>query len=454
MKSKAGTDTEFFRTEKIPKILLQIAPPVMLAQLIQAMYNIVDSFFVGKYSESALTALSVIYPLQLIIIALAVGTGVGVNTYMARLYAQKMPGQAEETAGTGTLLALGTWFIFAIFSIFCMRPYVLTSANTPEAIESAVIYGQIVCIGSIGAFLEGNWTKVHQSRGNMHRPMVAQTVGALTNIVLDPILIFGLGPVPELGVRGAAWATVIGQVASAVLLFVLHLRLNREFDRGIRQLKPETAVIRDIYTIGLPAIIAQALMSVMVYAMNLILKFDAAAQTAYGLFYKVQQFVLFLAFGLRDAITPIVAYGCGMGSRKRVEDGIRYGLFYTAVLMAAGFALTELFPGAFASLFNAGQSRAYFIGAMRVISLSFVFAGINIALQGVYQALGGGMESLVLSLLRQFVIVLPLAYAFSLVVRSGLAGVSLIWWAIPIAEALSCAAGCVLLRRIRRKNFS
>lgn len=189
----------------------------MLAQLIQAMYNIVDSFFVGKYSESALTALSVIYPLQLIIIALAVGTGVGVNTYMARLYAQKMPGQAEETAGTGTLLALGTWFIFAIFSIFCMRPYVLTSANTPEAIESAVIYGQIVCIGSIGAFLEGNWTKVHQSRGNMHRPMVAQTVGALTNIVLDPILIFGLGPVPELGVAGAAYATVCGQVAAAVI---------------------------------------------------------------------------------------------------------------------------------------------------------------------------------------------------------------------------------------------
>ena len=181
--------------------------------------------------------------------------------------------------------------------------------------------------------------------------------------------------------------------------------------------------------------------------MNLILKFDAAAQTAYGLFYKVQQFVLFLAFGLRDAITPIVAYGCGMGSRKRVEDGIRYGLLYTAMLMAAGFALTELFPGAFASLFNAGQSRAYFIGAMRVISLSFVFAGINIALQGVYQALGGGME-------RQLVVVLPLAYAFSLAVRSGSAGVSLIWWAIPIAEALSCAAGCVLLRRIRRKNFS
>ena len=312
----------------------------------------------------------------------------------------------------------------------------------------------ICCTCSFGIVFFSLFEKLLQATGRSLYSTIGQITGAVINIVLDPVMIYGLGPVPELGVRGAAWATVIGQITSAVLLFVFHLRLNREFDRGIRQLKPETAVIRDIYTIGLPAIIAQALMSVMVYAMNLILKFDAAAQTAYGLFYKVQQFVLFLAFGLRDAITPIVAYGCGMGSRKRVEDGIRYGLFYTAMLMAAGFALTELFPGAFASLFNAGQSRAYFIGAMRVISLSFVFAGINIALQGVYQALGGGMESLVLSLLRQLVVVLPLAYAFSLAVRSGSAGVSLIWWAIPVAEALSCAAGCVLLQRIRRKNFS
>lgn len=379
--------TENNRMKEMPvnRLMMRMGLPMILSMALQAVYNIVDSAFVGNMregGEAALNAMTLAFPVQMLMVALAIGTGVGVNALLARTLGQGNREKAAKVAGNGLFL------------------------------------------------------------------------GAVINIVLDPVMIYGLGPVPELGVRGAAWATVIGQVASAVLLFVLHLRLNREFDRGIRQLKPETAVIRDIYTIGLPAIIAQALMSVMVYAMNLILKFDAAAQTAYGLFYKVQQFVLFLAFGLRDAITPIVAYGCGMGSRKRVEDGIRYGLFYTAVLMAAGFALTELFPGAFASLFNAGQSRAYFIGAMRVISLSFVFAGINIALQGVYQALGGGMESLVLSLLRQFVIVLPLAYAFSLVVRSGLAGVSLIWWAIPIAEALSCAAGCVLLRRIRRKNFS
>ena len=210
MKEKMETGTDLFRTEKIPKILLKIAPPVMLAQLIQAMYNIVDSFFVGQYSANSLTALSVIYPLQLIIIALAVGTGVGVNTYMARKYAQKFQQKAEEAAGTGMVLEFMTWLIFAVLAAVFMRPYVMTSAKSPEAIEDAVIYGRIVCIGSIGAFLEGNWTKVHQSRGNMRRPMIAQTVGALTNIVLDPIMIFGLGPVPQMGVAGAAYSTVCG----------------------------------------------------------------------------------------------------------------------------------------------------------------------------------------------------------------------------------------------------
>lgn len=200
MKEKMETGTDLFRTEKIPKILLKIAPPVMLAQLIQAMYNIVDSFFVGQYSANSLTALSVIYPLQLIIIALAVGTGVGVNTYMARQYAQKFQQKAEEAAGTGMVLEFMTWLIFAVLAAVFMCPYVMTSAKSPEAIEDAVIYGRIVCIGSIGAFLEGNWTKVHQSKGNMRRPMIAQTVGALTNIVLDPIMIFGLGPVPQMGV--------------------------------------------------------------------------------------------------------------------------------------------------------------------------------------------------------------------------------------------------------------
>ena len=192
----------------------------------------------------------------------------------------------------------------------------------------------------------------------------------------------------------------------------------------------------------------------MVYALNLILKFNQSAQTAYGLFYKVQQFVLFLAFGLRDAITPITAYSYGMGDRKRINDAIKYGIIYTIVLMVFGMAVTELFPAAFAGLFNAGQSRVYFIDAMRIISLSFVFAGVNVAFQGIYQALEGGVESLVISLLRQLIIILPLAGAFAALVRGGQADVSLIWWAFPITEIVSCVVGMVLLRRKMRRVTS
>lgn len=217
-------------------------------------------------------------------------------------------------------------------------------------------------------------------------------------------------------------------------------------------MRPDGKIIRDIYSIGIPAIIAQALMSFMVYAMNLILKFNPSAQTAYGLFYKVQQFALFMAFGLRDAITPVVSFAYGMGSKKRIRDGIRFGLFYTLVLMTVAVAITEIFPEAFADLFNAGASRAYFISAMRIISISFIFAGINVAYQGIYQALEGGIASLVISLLRQLVIILPLAGVFSLLVRNGQMGVSLIWWAFPITELTACLVGYVFLQRIRKNK--
>ena len=411
--------TENNRMKEMPvnRLMMRMGLPMILSMALQAVYNIVDSAFVGNMregGEAALNAMTLAFPVQMLMVALAIGTGVGVNALLARTLGQGNREKAAKVAGNGLFLGAVIYLICLLFGLVGAGAYIASQTADAQVIGMTHDYLFICCTFSFGIVFFSLFEKLLQATGRSLYSTIGQITGAVINIVLDPVMIYGLGPVPELGVRGAAWATVIGQITSAALLFVFHLRLNREFDRGIRQLKPETTVIRDIYTIGL----------------------------------------LFLAFGLRDAITPIVAYGCGMGSRKRVEDGIRYGLLYTAMLMAAGFALTELFPGAFASLFNAGQSRAYFIGAMRVISLSFVFAGINIALQGVYQALGGGMESLVLSLLRQLVVVLPLAYAFSLAVRSGSAGVSLIWWAIPIAEALSCAAGCVLLRRIRRKNFS
>ena len=313
-------------------------------------------------------------------------------------------------------------------------------------------YLSICCVISFGIIFFSIFEKLLQATGRSLYSTIGQVVGAVVNIILDPIMIYGIGPVPEMGVQGAAYATVIGQVASAALLFFFHIKFNKEFEHGVKYLKPDIGIIKEIYAIGLPAILAQALMSVMVYVMNLILKFNPSAQTAYGLFYKVQQFVLFLAFGLRDAITPIIAFAYGMGSKKRVQDGMKYGLIYTAVLMVIGTAITEIFPDAFASLFNAGQSRAYFIGAMRIISISFLFAGINVSYQGIYQALESGAESLVISLLRQFVILLPLAGIFSVFVRNGQADVSLIWWAFPITELAACLVGYALLKKVKKNK--
>ena len=305
---------------------------------------------------------------------------------------------------------------------------------------------------SFGIIFFSLFEKLLQATGLSLYSTIGQVVGAVVNIILDPILIYGLGPFPEMGVNGAAYATVIGQVVSALLLFIFNLKLNRQLEYNLKFMKPDVTIIKQIYSIGLPAIIAQALMSIMVYVINLILKFNPSAQTAYGLFYKVQQFVLFLAFGLRDAITPIIAFGYGMGSKKRINDGIKYGIIYTIGLMILGLMITELFPTEFANLFNAGQSREYFISAMRIVSISFIFAGINVAYQGIYQALDGGIQSLIISLLRQLIIILPLASVFALLVRNGQASISLIWWAFPITELVSCVVGFILLRGIAKKK--
>ena len=407
------------RMKEMPvnKLMVQMGIPMILSMALQAVYNIVDSAFVGNMkegSEAALNALTLVFPVQMLMVAVGIGTGVGTNALLARTLGQGNSKKAAKVAGNSLFLGV---IIYAVCLLF-------------------------------GIIFFSLFEKLLQATGRSLYSTIGQVVGAVVNIILDPIMIYGIGPVPEMGVEGAAYATVIGQVASAVLLFIFHTKLNKEFAHGTKYMKPEGGIIKEIYSIGLPAIIAQALMSIMVYVMNLILKFNPSAQTAYGLFYKVQQFVLFLAFGLRDAITPIIAFSYGMGSKKRIKDGMKYGLIYTIVLMVLGVAITEIFPGAFATLFNAGQSREYFIEAMHIISISFLFAGINVAYQGIYQALDGGIESLVISLLRQLVIILPLAGIFSIFVRNGQMGVSLIWWAFPITEFIACLAGYVFLKRI------
>lgn len=449
------TENNKMREMPVYKLMIQMGIPMILSMALQAVYNIVDSAFVGNMkegSEAALNALTLVFPVQMLMVAIAIGTGVGTNALLARTLGQGDSKKAAMVAGNSLFLGVIIYVICFLFGIVGVNAYISSQTANPEVLSMGTSYLKICCVLSFGIVFFSLFEKLLQATGHSLYSTIGQVAGAVINIILDPIMIYGIGPVPKMGVEGAAYATVIGQIASAVLLFVFHIKLNKEFEYGFKYMKPDGKIIKEIYAIGLPAIIAQALMSIMVYVMNLILKFDASAQTAYGLFYKVQQFVLFLAFGLRDAITPILAFAYGMRSKKRIQDGMKYGIIFTIGLMILGIFITEVFPGQFAALFNAGSSREYFVGAMRIISISFLFAGINVAYQGIYQALDGGMESLVISLLRQMIIILPLAEIFSVLVNNGLAGVSLIWWAFPITEFAACLLGCVFLRRIRKNK--
>ena len=449
------TENNKMREMPVYKLMIQMGIPMILSMALQAVYNIVDSAFVGNMkegSEAALNALTLVFPVQMLMVAIAIGTGVGTNALLARTLGQGDSKKAAMVAGNSLFLGLIIYVICFLFGIFGANAYISSQTANPEVLSMGTSYLKICCVLSFGIVFFSLFEKLLQATGRSLYSTIGQVAGAVINIILDPIMIYGIGPVPKMGVEGAAYATVIGQIASAVLLFVFHIKLNKEFEHGFKYMKPDGKIIKEIYAIGLPAIIAQALMSIMVYVMNLILKFDASAQTAYGLFYKVQQFVLFLAFGLRDAITPILAFAYGMRSKKRIQDGMKYGIIFTIGLMILGIFITEVFSGQFAALFNAGSSREYFVGAMRIISISFLFAGINVAYQGIYQALDGGMESLVISLLRQLIIILPLAGIFSILVKNGQAGVSLIWWAFPITEFAACLLGCVFLRRIRKNK--
>lgn len=449
------TENNKMREMPVYKLMIQMGIPMILSMALQAVYNIVDSAFVGNMkegSEAALNALTLVFPVQMLMVAIAIGTGVGTNALLARTLGQGDSKKAAMVAGNSLFLGVIIYVICFLFGIVGVNAYISSQTANPEVLSMGTSYLKICCVLSFGIVFFSLFEKLLQATGRSLYSTIGQVVGAVINIILDPIMIYGIGPVPKMDVEGAAYATVIGQIASAVLLFVFHIKLNKEFEHGFKYMKPDGKIIKEIYAIGLPAIIAQALMSIMVYVMNLILKFDASAQTAYGLFYKVQQFVLFLAFGLRDAITPILAFAYGMRSKKRIQDGMKYGIIFTIGLMILGIFITEVFSGQFAALFNAGSSREYFVGAMRIISISFLFAGINVAYQGIYQALDGGMESLVISLLRQMIIILPLAEIFSVLVKNGQAGVSLIWWAFPITEFAACLLGCVFLRRIRKNK--
>ena len=439
-------------TGSVPKVMLSMGIPMILSMVLQACYNIVDSMFVARIpdangitnmGEYAVNALTLAFPVQMLIIAFGIGTGVGVNALLAMRLGQKNKEMVAKVAGNGVALGIIIYIVFLIFGLTGVEAYISSQTKDPIILEMGNSYLGICTVLSFGIVMFSIYEKLLQSTGKTVYSTIAQVAGAITNIILDPIMIFGYFGCPQMGIEGAAYATVIGQVVSMLVAMFFHYSKNKEVASGCKYLRPDFTIIKEIYAVGLPAIIMQALMSFMTYGVNIIFgAVSAAAVTAYGIFYKIQQFIFFAGFGLRDAITPLVSFNYGMGDKKRVKQGIFYGILYIEIIMFVGMIGLELFAKPLIGLFAMSEETAKLcVLATRIIVAGFLFAGGNIAIQGVFQALGCGISSLVVSVLRLFIIVLPLAWAFSKCANATF----MIWFAFPIAEAVALFVAVILM---------
>ncbi len=434
--------SELFGKEKISRVLLKLAPPVMLAQLIQALYNIVDSLFVANYSQSGLTALSIIYPIQLLMIALAVGTGVGINTVMAARLGSGRRAEADEYAGVGTPLAVALWAVFAAVCWAIMPAYAKMSTSTPEVIEDVVAYGRIVCVFSFGLFLESVWTKIHQADGNMKRPMIAQIVGALTNIALDPLLIFGLFGLPEMGISGAAVATVIGQIVAALVVMKKGVRKPPELNKFPKH-------IGTIYRLGTPNILMQSAYTLYIFGLNLILAtFSDQAVTVLGLYYKWQTIIFIPLGSMQTCIVPVISFNYAARNIDRCRKTLSTSMIFGMALLSIGTLCFEFIPSELLHVFSQDELVISIgINAFRIIGISFIPLVSSLTFPVFFQAVGSSAKSSMLTVIRTVFLFVPLAFLFS---RFGL---DYFWLTFPVTDSITSIVGFVLYRKFLKKPY-
>ena len=430
------------------KLLLEMAVPMMLSMLVQALYNIVDSIYVAQVSEDCLSALSLAFPAQNILIGLGTGTGVGVSTLVARALGRRDTEQACRVGGTGVFLSFCCWALMALFGLFLARPFIRSQTDLPAIRGYAESYLQIVTIGSLFVYLEICMERLLQSTGLTQLSMWTQMIGAVTNIVLDPVFIFGWFGLPAMGTAGAAIATVIGQAAGALAGLLFHLRRNGELPIRRVHIRPDRRLVGEIYAIGFPSILMMGIGSITNYFMNIILiGFTSTAVAVYGAYFKVQSFFFMPVFGINNGLIPIIGYNYGARKRERIYRSLGWGVVYASCFMLLGFALFQLIPGVMLGLFKpSAEMLRIGVAALRRISVSFLFAGFCIVAGSVCQALDRGIYSLLISILRQIVALVPAAWLLS---RSG--DVNMVWWAFPIAEVMSLAASAFFLHRSLRR---
>ncbi|MDO5125705.1 MAG: MATE family efflux transporter [Ruminococcus sp.] len=438
----------------INRLLISMSLPIMISMLVQALYNIVDSIFVSQINENAFTAVSLAFPVQNLMIAMGAGTGVGINALLSKSLGEKNFGLANKAARNGIFLTFINFIVFILFGLFFTRTFFSAQSTNPEIVDYGVDYLSIIATMSIGLFGQITMERLLQATGKTIFSMFTQTLGAVVNIILDPVFIFGLGPVPKMDVKGAALATIIGQLLAMLLGIYLNVTKNKEININMLGFRPDWRVIKKIYAVGIPSIIMQSITSIMTFCMNKILgSYSDTAQAVLGAYFKLQSFIFMPVFGLTNGLIPILSYNYGARKRKRMTSTIRYGAIYAITIMILGITLMQLIPDVMLKMFDASDNMLSMGStAMRIISLSFIFAGFGIITSASLQALGHGVFSMLISITRQLVVLLPAGFIIANLTHYS--NVDYIWWAFPISEIASFVCSILFLKHIYKKVIS
>ena len=432
----------------VNKLLISMSLPMMISMLVQALYNVVDSAFVARINENALTAVSLAFPVQNFMIAVASGTCVGVNALLSKSLGEKNQERADSTANNAIFLGFLNYVVFALFGIFGAELFFRSQTDVPEIVEYGKQYLNVCCIISFGMFAQFTFERLLQATGKTFYTMITQGIGAIINIILDPIFIFGYFCIPKMGVTGAAVATVIGQICAGLLALFFNLKVNHEIHISMKHFRPDRNTIKKIYDVGVPSIIMLSIASVMSFAINkILLRFSTTAAAVFGVYFKLQSFIFMPVFGLNNGMVPIISYNYGARKPDRIMKTLKLSITYAIVIMAIGIVVFQVFPEQLLSVFNASEDMIKLgVPALRIISISFIFAGFCIVSGSAFQALGKGFLSLSNSVIRQLVILVPVAYLLSL---SG--NVHIVWWAFPIAEIASVTFTSIFLVHVYKK---
>ncbi len=430
----------------VKKLIITMSLPMMISMLVQAMYNIVDSIFVSWIDEGALTAVTLAFPLQQLIISIGSGTGVGINALLSKALGEKNFERSDKAANMGIMLIFFSYLLFVILGFTVVSPFIRSQTTDPKIAEYGITYLSIICFLSIGALSQMTMERLLQSTGKTFFSMIAQLSGAITNIIFDPIMIFGLFGFPRLGVAGAAYATIFGQVVASCLALFFNIRFNREIHFSFRSIiKPDMHIIGRIYAVGVPSILMMSVGAIMTYTFNRILiAFSSTATAVFGVYFKLQSFFFMPVFGLNNGLIPVMAYNYGARNRDRIKEALRFSICLAVGIMAAGTLVFQIFPGQLLDLFNASDNmKEIGLAALRIISIHFPVAGASIALGSVFQAFSKPIYSLIISVSRQLVVLLPAAWLLSL---TGV--VTNIWWSFIIAELVSFLMSAFFYKRI------